>query len=160
MRQRGLVLAGWLGGVLLGCAPCDRSGCQAIESQRAVGEGAQGIGGVVAYQSDVSADGCVPCGFSEARIKVWALDAPSIDLARAQIETQPLIERTFEAEYLLLLDPGAYVMCVSRPPAQCRVVEVPKGGVVTAHLRRGFGNTRWLPVRAESDFTAAPEQID
>jgi hypothetical protein len=134
------VVAGWaLLACLSGCAECDREGCDSLD-ERAAAQGT-GIGGVVAHQSDVVADGCAECPLGEARLELWAV-AESVGTeaaARSLIAARgPDVTASVSGRYIHPLQAGRYLLCV-RPG--CVDVTVAEGQTLTVNLKRRDGPT-------------------
>jgi hypothetical protein len=131
----------------LGCGflDCERDGCVAAKSPRNDYNIARGIGGSVAYASDVVSNGCRECGFSSAELKVWATDAPVSDstAARSVVTGNPpattiAAYHTYERE----LDPGYYLVC--QLPGDCASVAVLETGVFTVNVMTTFGSSSMM----------------
>ena len=124
---------------LTGCAECVTEGCDALRD-RAPGH-QSGIGGVIASQSDVVANGCQECGFAEASIDVFRLEA-AIDM------TSPLARIAASTRYNVNLEPATYLVCVTR---QCLSVRVVDDAVTTVNVKQRFGPTSFFVVETASN---------
>jgi hypothetical protein len=119
---------------------CDRDGCSAYEHARSDYGITRGIGGFVASESDVVANGCQECAFSSAELKVWSTDTPISDAAAAQsVVDGSSATFTFVAisKYEKTLDPGHYLLCSL--PGKCASVTVTETGVFTINVKTLFG---------------------
>jgi hypothetical protein len=127
-------------------------GCDALRD-RAPGR-QSGIGGVIASQSDVVANGCQECGFAQASIEVFQLEEPatSAEAASAAIRgTSPLARIAASARYNMDLDPRSYLVCVTH---RCLSVRVVDDAVTTVNIKQRFGPTSFFVVDpTSSKFT-------
>lgn len=152
-----LLLAG-LTASLLGCANCEREGCDALD-ERATGAGT-GLGGVIAARSDVVADGCTECPLGEARLAIWRVDAPVTTEAEAIAVVgarDPDTTEDVSGRYQLELAPAAYLLCM-RP--SCVAVDVVADQTATVNIEQIEGPPRFFLSRpnleglqAESGFS-------
>jgi hypothetical protein len=134
---------------LVGCAECVTEGCDALRD-RAPGHHS-GIGGVVASQSDVVANGCQECGFAHASIEVFQLQGTlaSADVASAAMNaTSPLATIAADERYHLNLDPGAYLVCVT---LRCIGVTVVADTVTTINIKLRYGPTSFFVIDSASN---------
>lgn len=125
---------------------CPREGCDALRS-RASGNVA-GIGGVVAYESDVVENGCAECGFGDATIEVYALSAPVTSDAEASAvvrDASPLTSIEASRRYSAPLEPGEYLVCVH---TNCIDVRVATGAVTTVNVKLRYGPASFFVVDA------------
>jgi len=126
---------------LAGCNDCDRKGCESFSKPASAAIG-QGIAGSVSLESDVVADGCQICAFSEAGLEVWPAQAVVREAgAGCAVSSTPApVSLTALGRYEQALDPGQYVVCVSggrmRP---CIGVPVVAGKVTTVNVKHIFG---------------------
>jgi hypothetical protein len=143
---------------LLGCADCERQGCDAL-GERAAAAGA-GLGGVIAQRSDVVQDGCQECPLGGAAIAVWRLDAPVTTEAEAMAVVgarAPDVEQEASGRYHVALDPAAYLVCV-RP--SCVVLDVGANQTETVNIERLDGPTRFHVSRPNLDGLQEESGLD
>jgi hypothetical protein len=129
---------------LAGCVECVTEGCDALRD-RAAGD-RSGIGGVIAAQSDVVANDCQECGFSQASIEVFQLEKPvaSAESARAAIgATPPFATIAASERYNASLEPGSYLVCVTR---RCVSVNVVAETVTTVNVKQRYGPSSFFIV--------------
>ena len=125
-----------------GCAPCDQAGCDALGSP-ARDTGASAVAGMIAYQTDVVANGCQECGFSSTMLSFWKTPALVTDTpsAMAIVAGPPTATLQADKRYQQLLDPGSYLVCVR---AYCAGVDVLPDHVTTVHVKMGFGPAQFV----------------
>ena len=119
---------------------CDRDGCSAYGHARNDYGITRGIGGFVAFESDVIANGCQECGFSSARLMVWSTDTPVSDATAAQSivnESSATFNFMANSSYEKELDPGYYLVCSL--PGKCASVTVSATGVITINVKTLYG---------------------
>ena len=146
-------------GFATGCAPCNRSGCQALSSP-AVDTGRSGIGGVVAIESDVITNGCQECTFGSTTLAVWKTSSPVTDRASARAavdNSPPTMTILAENRYDLALDPGQYLVC-RRP--NCVLVEVVSDHLTPVNVRIIFGPTNFIVFDRTSRRQALATEFD
>ena len=125
-----------------GCSPCDRAGCDALGSP-ARDNGASAVAGVVAYQTDVVANGCQECGFSSTMLSFWKTPALVTDArsAMAIVAGAPTATLQADKRYQQPLDAGSYLVCVR---AYCAGVDGLPYHVTTVHVKMGFGPAQFV----------------
>lgn len=133
-----LVLSGAMSLLQPGCTPCNRSGCDAVGTP-ATNDGRSGIAGVVAYESDVVANGCQECPLSSAALSLWLVSAPPTDSASADsiVKGQsPAVTIQADGFYRQALDAGGYLLCVR---GYCVYVEVLPDHTTPVNVLQVFG---------------------
>jgi hypothetical protein len=126
-----------------GCTSCDQSGCDAA-SRPADDDGQSGIAGAVSSQSDLSNDGCVPCGFGSATLSIWASPGPISDSAGATAlanRAPPDVTIQANGSYRQALDPGNYLICAL--PA-CTTAVVVAGHVTPVNVGFSMSGTAFV----------------
>lgn len=131
--------------VLLGvaCQPCNRDGCDALQS-RASETGMARIAGMAASESDVVSNDCQECPFaSELEVSAWAVEqaATTDDEVRAATSGAPTASATSSktGQYSLPLTAGAYVVCFQ---ISCFNASVTLGRTTTLNVRLINGVSR------------------
>ena len=137
------------------CSECPRSACEAVTKPTAATI-AQGVAGVISYQSDALANGCAPCEYSEAAFAIWATD--SLVSSGAQADSiahsgdADVIVRAADGRYEQLLVPGNYLVCVdSLPSTLCAAIAVRPNEAWTINLATTYGPGRMLVFEPGSD---------
>lgn len=135
-----LLLLGIFG---VACEPCNRDGCDALQS-RASDTGVARIAGVAASESDVVNNGCQECAFaSELDVDAWAVEqtVTTEDELRAATSGTPTANATSSAagRYELPLAAGAYVVCFQ---VSCFNASVVAGRTTTLNVRLINGVSR------------------
>lgn len=135
-----LRLLGFLG---IACQPCNRDGCDALQS-RASDTGTARIAGIAASESDLVSNGCQECAFaSELDVNAWAVEQPvtTDDELRAATSGTPTANAISSAtgQYELRLAAGAYVVCFQ---ISCFNASVVAGHTTTLNVRLINGVSR------------------
>jgi len=104
--------------LLMACGePCNRAGCDALQTRAAETEGQTRVAGIVAYLSDMVGNGCQECGFAEqATVKAWALAELMNDpteIATITAEAPNATTQVTGGSYSLDLGSGHHLVCVS-----------------------------------------------
>lgn len=131
----------WL--VIPACSPCNRSGCDALRTP-AADDGESGIAGVIAYESDVVANGCQECPFTSASLSIWAALGPVADGVSAKAIIQagpPAVSLDADARYRQALAPASYLLCAfpASYSSACVSVDVVAGHATPVNLKLLFG---------------------
>jgi hypothetical protein len=97
------------------CQPCNRDGCDALQS-RAADTGSGRIAGVAASESDAVSNGCQECAFASGTgVSAWAVEqaVTTDDELRAATSGAPTATATCSeaGQYALPLAAGAYLVC-------------------------------------------------
>lgn len=131
--------------LLLACGDdtCNREGCDALQGRAAEEKGQTRVAGVVAYLSDVVANGCQECGLAEqATVGAWSLAEPVKDQAEIPAITAEAPDATAQVtagSYNLALSAGPHLVCVSNG---CFNVTAVAERTTTLNVRLVFGVPR------------------
>jgi hypothetical protein len=117
---------------------------------------AQGVAGVISYQSDALANGCAPCEYSEAAFAIWATDSLVSSGAQADSIARSgdadVIVQAADGRYEQLLGPGNYLVCVdSLPSTLCAAIAVRPNEAWTINLATTYGPGRMIVFEPGSD---------
>jgi hypothetical protein len=127
--------------VSLGCNPCDRDGCDALQRVAASSDETR-LAGSVAELSDVVENGCQECGLAETELRVWARSGPTDPSRTTQITESPALASVSvkAGKYALPLEAGDYLVCVRG--RSCFDISVSEGGTTTMNVRLVSGISR------------------
>jgi hypothetical protein len=120
--------------VFVSSCGCDREGCEALDAS-AADNGETGVAGVVAFETDLSVNGCTECGFGSATLQFRPTQAAVTSQADAQAVVDagpPTVTASATGEYRQALEPGTYLACTERYCANAAVV---RNHVTTFHVR-------------------------
>jgi hypothetical protein len=138
-----------------GCGPCDRSGCTWLE--RHASASGTGAAGIVASESDVVANGCQECPFSETDLSAWKVDQPVQDAATAQAiiaAGPPYVSGHVVENYIMTLDPGHHLFCSGT--TNCIGIEITEGEMLTVNVAQVYGPTSFRVGRPNEALANVP----
>ena len=128
------------------CNDCERKACEDVAKPAAAAI-AQGVAGVVSYQSDVVENGCAECTYSEADFAIWATDSlvSSAEEAVSVHASDADIMLHASRRYEQSLEPGNYLVCVDGSVSTyCAAIAVGSNETWTVHLATTYGPGRMI----------------
>lgn len=139
------------------CAgPCDDSACLALvrsaaKNKAPIAENEPGIGGVVAYLSDLVVNDCQECTFAQASVSIWPTEETISSEQSAAVHTRsmpPVVSIVADQRYAAPLPPGRYLLCSE---AQCINVSVQAARTTTVNIRKIDGLSSFFVREGEAE---------